>query len=108
MKRTIIPAAVLAGVAALTLGATAASAAPTHWVRSRDALGCHVAYEISKHGLSGVPIPAAEELADLQVTAVRGTKPYSTDAKSLVHQIANNRPFKKADQRMVKACGKHH
>lgn len=108
MKRTIIPAAVLAGVAALTLGATAASAAPTHSFNSYDKLGCHVAYEISKHGLSGVPIPAATELADLQTTAVFGTKPYKQDALSFIHQVANNRPWKKADQRMVKACGKHH
>lgn len=60
------------------------------------------------HGLSGVGIPLATVLADLQVTTVTGNSPYKADAAALLHAIANQKPWKADDTTMVKACGKHH
>lgn len=108
---TVMAAALALAGTAVTAGASApASAAtvrPAHF-NAHDRLGCHVAYEISRHGLSGVPIPAATELSDLQVTAVYGTRPYKQDARAVAYQIVHSRPFRRADLRMVRACGRHH
>jgi hypothetical protein len=86
---------------------TAAAAAPASF-NSGDKIGCHAAWDVHLHGLSGVGIPLATVVADLQVTTVTGTSPYNADATALAHAIVNQKPWKAADRKMVKACGKHH
>jgi hypothetical protein len=100
----------LAGTA-VTAGAGApafaATARPAHFT-THDRDGCHAAYDISRHGLSGVGLPTATALADLQETAAFGSKPYKQDALALLHQIVRHRSYHKADQRLTKVCGRHH
>jgi hypothetical protein len=115
MNRNITAIVAVAGLAlagtAVTAGASApasaATAQPAHYT-TRDGAGCHAAYEISRHGLSGVGLPAATALADLQLTEVWGSKPYKQDARALLHQIVTHRPYHKADRRLTKLCGRHH
>lgn len=108
---TVMAAALTLACTAVIAGASApvsaATTRPAHF-NAHDRLGCHVAYEISRHGLSGVPIPAATEVTDLQVTEVFGTRPYKQDARAVLHQITTHRPYRRADLRMVRACGRHH
>jgi hypothetical protein len=87
--------------------AFAATARPAHFT-TRDRAGCHAAHDISRHGLSGVGLPTATALADLQETAVFGSKPYKQDARALLHQIVTHKPYHKADRRLTKVCGPHH
>jgi hypothetical protein len=115
MNRRITATVMAAGLAlagtAVTAGASApvsaATAQSAHYT-ARDKAGCHAAYEISRHGLDGKGLPAATELADLQVMEVLGTRPYKQDARALLHQIVTHRPYRKADLRLVRACGRHH
>jgi hypothetical protein len=115
MNRNITAIVAVAGLAlagtAVTAGAgapaSAATARPAHYT-GRDGAGCHAAYEISRHGLSGVGLPAATALADLQETAVWGSKPYKQDARALLHQIVTHRSYHQADRRLTKVCGRHH
>jgi hypothetical protein len=86
---------------------TAAAAAPASF-NSGDKIGCHAAWDVHLHGLSGVGIPLATVVADLQVTTVSGTSPYKADAAALAHAIVNQKPWQADDTKMVKACGKHH
>jgi hypothetical protein len=98
----------LAGAFAIGLTTlTAAAAAPASF-NSGDKIGCHAAWDLHLHGLSGVGIPTATVLADLQVTTVTGNSPYKADATALLHAIANQKPWKADDTKMVKACGTHH
>src|SRR5690349_5860688 len=61
---------------------TAAAAAPASF-NSGDKIGCHAAWDVHLHGLSGVGIPLATVVADLQVTTVTGNSPYKADATAL-------------------------
>lgn len=106
--RKLIASAAVAGFLFASVGATAASAAPRHYIGRLDKVGCHAAWDLHKHGLSGVGIPTATVLADLQVMEVRGTAPYRQDARALLHQIVTHRPWRSADHRLVIACGHHH
>ena len=86
---------------------TAAAAAPASFQQRRQD-GCHAAWDLHLHGLSGVGIPLATVVADLQVTTVTGNSPYRADATALLHAIVNQKPWKADDTKMVKACGTHH
>jgi hypothetical protein len=106
---TRISAGVALAVLTVLGGAATASAstAPAHYT-GPDKAGCHAAYDLSKHGLSGVGLPTAVVLADLQSTEVWGSSPYKQDSRTLLHLIVNHKPWRKADQRLVAACGSHH
>jgi hypothetical protein len=101
-----IAAAVVA--ATLALGATAAATAPARTFNSGDKLGCHAAWDVHLHGLSGVGIPTAQVEADLQDTSVTGTKPYKAEALALFKAIRALKGWKAPDATMVKSCGSHH
>jgi hypothetical protein len=102
--RQVLGAIIAAGAVALT---GTAAAAPAHFSHSNRE-GCHAAYDLREHGLSGRGIPTATVLALLQQDAVFGTRPYKRDAHLLLHQIVSHRAWRPDDRRMVKACGKHH
>lgn len=103
-----IRASIAAGAFAIGLiTLTAAAAAPASF-NSGDKIGCHAAWDLHLHGLSGVGIPLATVVADLQATTITGNSPYSADATALAHAIVNQKPWKADDTKMVKACGTHH
>lgn len=103
MKR--IAAVIMA--AGLALGATAAGTVP-HSFNAGDKLGCHAAWDVHLHGISGKGIPLATVEADLQDTSVTGTKPYKAEALALFKAIRALKGWKTPDATMVKSCGSHH
>jgi hypothetical protein len=105
--RASIVAAGAVAIGLTTLTAATAAAAPANF-NNGDKIGCHAAWDVHLHGLSGVGIPLATVVADLQVTTVTGTSPYKADATALLHAIVNQKGWKAADATMVKACGTHH
>ena len=111
MKITRISAGVaLTAVAVLGGAATAsASVTPAHYT-SWDKAGCHAAWDIHKHGMSGVGIPDATVIADFQITEVWGSAPYKQDSRTMVYDMRDipNGKWRKADKVLVAVCGSHH